>query len=103
MFSRLLNGASSPANCARKIAGPLIVCISANSRNSTEHLIMFLPSVHKFSCRSHGLVLVVPTCPCELCHRGVDFSPSIRGGGYGSQCALRPDSGSLRMVAGKAF
>jgi hypothetical protein len=41
MFSKLLNGASSPANCARKIAGPLIVFMRVNSPNSTEHLIMF--------------------------------------------------------------
>src|SRR5713101_489374 len=58
MFSKLLNGAWSPANCAKKIAGPLTVFIRADSRNSTEHLIMFCPGVHKFPRRSGGLVLV---------------------------------------------
>jgi hypothetical protein len=38
----------SPANCARKMAGPFIVFIRVNSRNSTEHLIMFCGGVHTF-------------------------------------------------------
>src|SRR5258706_10915421 len=95
MFSRVLNGASSAANCARKIAGPLIVCISANSRNLPEHLIMFSPSVPKFSCRSHGLVLVGiadmagkkgPPCGVEANRVAAYTSPHRLGGSASGLC-----------------
>src|SRR5258706_13599808 len=54
MLSKLSNGALSPANCARKIAGPFIVFIRVNSGNSTEHLIMFCRRVHTFPASDHA-------------------------------------------------
>src|SRR5258708_5316232 len=50
-IARVLNGASSPANCARKIAGPFTVFIRANSQSSSEHLIMFCPELHTSASR----------------------------------------------------
>src|SRR5258708_9056953 len=104
MFSRVLNGASSPANCARKIAGPLIVCISANSRNLTEHLIMFSPSVPKFSCRSHGLVLVsFATREKTFRHRFVEvpMPRNVRCGLIQVRCEWSPEKFSLGAIREK--
>src|SRR5258707_14202118 len=93
MFSRLSNGAASPANWARKIAGPFIVFMRADSRNSTEHLIMFSPGVHKFPRR--WLVLVSRRAAEKT------FRHRFVGGDYGSQFALRPHTSAIGMVAGK--